>query len=310
MTPKLNMWIIDNKNIFFTIAGILVAACVGLAVTFGLPLGIDFTGGSIIEVAYEGERPNIETAEESVAELGLSSFSVRPSGDDQFIIRTTFLEEAQRQELLAALEADTDGEVSEERFSSVGPVIGSELASKALTAIGIVIFGIIAFIAFAFRKVSKPVSSYKYGLVAIAALIHDILLPIGVFAVIASITGAQIDVLFVMALLTILGYSVNDTIVVMDRVRENLQLNEEYEHGASFDKVVGQSLEDTFVRSINTSLTTVIVLFSLYWIGGESTELFALMLLVGAVAGTYSSIFLASPLLVKVKEWQDAKESA
>lgn len=310
MTPKLNMWIIDNKNIFFTIAGILVAACVGLAVTFGLPLGIDFTGGSIIEVAYEGERPNIETAEESVAELGLSSFSVRPSGDDQFIIRTTFLEEAQRQELLAALEADTDGEVSEERFSSVGPVIGSELASKALTAIGIVIFGIITFIAFAFRKVSKPVSSYKYGLVAIAALIHDILLPIGVFAVIASITGAQIDVLFVMALLTILGYSVNDTIVVMDRVRENLQLNEEYEHGASFDKVVGQSLEDTFVRSINTSLTTVIVLFSLYWIGGESTELFALMLLVGAVAGTYSSIFLASPLLVKVKEWQDAKESA
>jgi len=162
----------------------------------------------------------------------------------------------------------------------------------------LVVFCIITFIAFAFRGVSKPVQSWKYGVVAIITLLHDILLPLGLFAVLGHFFGAEVDALFIVALLTILGISINDTIVVFDRIRENLRLNEERNKREEYEEVVGRSIIQTLARSINTSLTVIIVLISLYFLGPVATQNFALTLIVGMVAGTYSSIFLASPLLV------------
>jgi len=181
----------------------------------------------------------------------------------------------------------------QKRFNTIGPAIGEELKQKAYIAMGIVVLAIILFIAFAFRKVSEPVSSWKYGFVAILALMHDIIIPTGVFALLGLFTGAEVDILFVTALLAILGFSVNDTIVVFDRIRENLMLNKERNKNENFAETVGHSLEQTFARSINTSLTTLLVLLTLLFVGGESTKYFALTLVIGVIAGTYSSIFLA-----------------
>lgn len=330
------MIVIKYKKIFLSLAAFVILASIAVVGYFGLSFGIDFTGGSILEVSFTGERPSIELTESAVAEAGVSDASVRPTGEDGYIIRSPFLEEGQRTQVLnelanlgegsatttdaVATTTDSDiatstgtatstgvttiGNVTEERFASIGPTVGSELTRSAIYGIIAVVLGIILFVTFAFRKVSKPVSSWTYGSVAIVALIHDILVPTAVFAILGVILGAQVDLLFVMALLAILGFSVNDTIVVFDRIRENLHDVYERSEGEEFSETVGRSLTQTYARSVNTSLTTLIVLLCLYLIGGESTELFALTLLVGVIAGTYSSIFIASPLLVKVREWQ------
>ena len=161
----------------------------------------------------------------------------------------------------------------------------------------------IVFIAWAFRGVSKPVQSWKYGIVAIVTLLHDILVPAGLFAILGRFVGAEVDALFIVALLTILGISINDTIVVFDRIRENLRFNEDKGRREEFEEVVGRSITQTIARSINTSLTVVIVLAALYLLGPVVTKNFALTLIVGMIAGTYSSIFLASPLLVAWQKW-------
>jgi len=193
----------------------------------------------------------------------------------------------------------------EKRFDSIGPVLGEEALRKALVSIVLVILGIVLYITFAFRKVSEPVSSWKYGLVAIAALVHDVIIPSGVFAILGHFAGYEIDTLFITALLVILGFSVHDTIVVFDRVRENLKNSSGKK---LFADIVGESINQTFIRSINTSLTTVIALVVLYFFGGEATQHFSLALIIGIVAGTYSSIFIGSPLLVTIERWQ-AKRS-
>jgi preprotein translocase subunit SecF len=189
--------------------------------------------------------------------------------------------------------------MKEDQFTTVGPTLGAELLRKAWIALGLVMLCIILFIAFAFRHVSKPVASWKYGVVAIVTLLHDVLIPAGLFAFLGFYDGAEIDSLFIVALLTILGISINDTIVVFDRIRENLRLNEERHKQETFESVVGRSIKQTLSRSLNTSLTVIIVLFSLFLVGPVSTKDFALTLIVGMVAGTYSSIFLAAPLLVE-----------
>lgn len=348
------MFVVNNKNIFITIGGVVMAAAIFCIAYFGLSLGIDFTGGSILEVSF-ADRPTIESVEADVAELDLEEASVRPAGDTGYVIRTPFLEESQRAQLMdnfretvgestvdtatttqatstntttpqvstttqqteatssaistdqATSTAPVSG-VSQERFSAIGPTVGSQLATNAVWGILAVVIAIILFVTFAFRKVSEPISSWVYGSTAIVALIHDILLPAGVFAILGYVMGAQVDLLFVMALLAILGFSVNDTIVVFDRIRENLREGYEGSEEDTFEETVGLSLQQTYARSINTSLTTLIVLAALYFLGGESTRLFSLTLLIGVIAGTYSSIFLASPLLVKIRQWQ--KESA
>lgn len=342
------MFVVSNKNIFITIGGVVMAAAIFCIAYFGLSFGIDFTGGSILEVQF-ADRPTISSVEDEVAELGIESFSVRPTGENGFVVRTPFLEESQRSQLMNNLQATVEGGsvdtatssiatttpaqsntatqsttaapttttqstsstssapvsgVSQERFSAIGPTVGSQLATNAVWGIIAVVIAIILFVTFAFRKVSEPISSWVYGSTAIVALIHDILVPAGVFAILGYTMGAQVDLLFVMALLAILGFSVNDTIVVFDRIRENLRDGYEGSEEDTFAETVGLSLEQTYARSINTSLTTLVVLAALYLLGGESTRLFSLTLLLGVIAGTYSSIFLASPLLVKFRQWQ------
>ncbi|MEX0672618.1 MAG: protein translocase subunit SecF [Candidatus Paceibacterota bacterium] len=311
------MFITQNKTIFFAVAGGLAALALVAILSFGLKFGIEFTGGSTFEVRYETERPAQERVEGVIAPLFDRSVSVRPAGDSSYIIQTPFVQDDEHSEVMEQLSFGGELEVIEERFSSVGPSIGEELRAKALVAIALVVTGIVLFVAFSFRRgmdtegnyLNEGVSSWYYSLAAIVALIFDILIPTGLFALLGVALGAEVDVLFVTALLAIIGFSVNDTIVVFDRVRENLQVNRETNHKENFDETVGKSLTQSFARSINTSLTTSLVLIALYVFGGAVTQAFALTLLVGVLAGTYSSLFIASPLLVKFQEWGEKRNS-
>ena len=263
---------------------------------YGLKVGIDLSGGSLLQVTYPEGRPDTAAVREATSGLGLGEVRVQETGEQGFILRQRDLSNDERNALLESLNGL--GRAQEEQFTSIGPSLGAELMSKAWIAIALIVVSIILFIAFAFRHVSKPVSSWKYGVVAIVTLMHDILLPIGLFAYLGYAVGAEVDSLFIVALLTILGVSINDTIVVFDRIRENLRLNEEARRSELFDEVVGRSISQTVTRSINTSVTVIIVLVVLYFLGPEATKNFSLTLIVGMIAGTYSSIFLASPLLV------------
>ncbi len=290
-----------NLKYFFILPALLSILAVAALGMWGLKPGIDLSGGSLLEVRYPAGRPPIEMVREKVSALGLGEVRVQPAGEFDFILRQRDLTEPERQALLQPLR--NMGEMEEVQFTSVGPTIGAELLQKAWIAIVLVVLCTILFIAFAFRGVSKPVASWKYGIVAIITLLHDILLPAGLFAALGHFLGAEVDALFIVALLTILGISINDTIVIFDRIRENLRLNEEKGKREEYESVVGRSITQTIARSINTSMTVIIVLAALYVFGPEATKYFSLTLIVGMVAGTYSSIFLASPLLVAWNKW-------
>ncbi len=223
-----------------------------------------------------------------------------------YILKSRDLTEAEHTQLLKTLSMDGKSELTETSFTSIGPSVGKELTRKAIIAIILVSLAIICFIAFAFRKVSRPVSSWKYGLIAIITLLHDVAVPVGIYVILSHYYGVETDTLFVVAVLTILGLSLADTIVIFDRIRENLHT---MGGGAksNFSETVGKSLEQSYVRSISTSLTVILVLLALFFFGPVSTKYFALMLTAGMFFGTYSSIFLASPLLVWVAELQKKK---
>jgi len=291
------MFIIKNRKIFFSISAILVIASILSIFVWGLKPGIEFTGGTLLEIEYTNSLPSHGDLETRLVNMSIGNFSLQQTGENGYLIRTRDLNEPEREEILKALSFEGNTAI-QKRINTIGPSIGTELRNKSYFAIGLVVLAIVLFIALSFRKVSKPVSSFKYGLVAIVALLHDILIPTGFFVLLGQITHAEVDVLFVTALLAILGFSVNDTIVVFDRIRENLRINEEMNRSEKFENVVGLSLDQTISRSINTSLTTLLVLLALYIFGGDSTKLFALTLVIGVIAGTYSSIFLASPMLL------------
>lgn len=298
------MQIVKHRKIFYIISGALFALSLLAILIYGLNLGIDFKGGSLLEITYSVPRPELDSVRLAVSDTLQSEPSVRPIGDNGYVIRMRSVSEAEHQNILAALSA-ADSKFTEERFDSIGPLLGKESARKSLISIILVLAMIIIFIAFAFRKVSEPVSSWKYGLIAVLALAHDVIIPTGVFAVLGHYNPIiEIDTLFVTALLVILGFSVHDTIVVFDRVRENLRLQKH----KPFEQIVGESISQTFTRSINTSLTVILSLVVLYFVGGAATHNFTLALLIGIVAGTYSSIFLGSPLLVTVERWQSRRK--
>lgn len=304
------MFIVQHRKLFFGIAGLLVLGSVISGLVFGLHFGLDFTGGSLLEVSYTDTRPGLEEAKTKLDALttpDLGDYTMRPSGDSSFVLRTKSLTPGEKTLVLNAL-ADGDlSAVRELRFNSVGPTVGDSLKQKSYYAIIAVILCIVLFITFAFRKVSIPVASWKYGLATIVALAHDVIIPVGIYVMYGHFTGAEIDLLFVTALLAILGYSVHDTIVVFDRVREHLSLNNENRVTESFEKTVGESVMQTMTRSINTSVTIFIVLAALYFVGSDATRNFSFVLLVGVVVGTYSSIFIASPLLVTLEKLQGKK---
>ncbi len=303
------MFVVNHKKIFFAISTLLVVLSIFAISFFGLNFGIDFKGGAIIEVEYIEERPELVLVENNILDNGFTGALAQETGDRGLIVRTGVLEDDDHAKLLGVLSMSGTAPLFEQRFNTVGPVIGEELKKKAWIALVAVVLAIILFIAFVFRKVSEPVSSWKYGFIAILALAHDIIIPTGIIAVLgAYFIGFQIDILFVMALLAILGFSVNDTIVVFDRVRENLRKNKEDHLQRNFSETVGESLRQTYARSLNTSLTTLAVLVALYFIGGDATAQFALVLAIGVISGTYSSIFLASPLLVALEEIRNKKK--
>ena len=271
---------------------------------WGLKPGIDFKGGSVIEVEYTNTRPEVSVVREALSPLSLGE-SIRPTGDRGYIIQLKTITEVERASLVKALSPKATDTLEVKRFDSIGPLLGAEALSKSLVSIVLVLLAIVIFVTFAFRKVSEPVASWKYGLITIFALLHDVLVPAGVFAALGHFQSVEVDTLFVTALLVILGFSVHDTIVVFDRVRENLRMSHVNRSKKTFETIVGDSISQTFVRSINTSLTTLLSLAVLYFVGPEITKNFSLALLIGIVVGTYSSIFLGSPLLVTVEKWQN-----
>ena len=296
------MFVIKFRKIFYAISILLIGASIYAVSVYGLNLGIDFKGGSILEVGYS-QAPNTDALKASVEALNLGEFSLRQTGDAGVILRTRTLTEPEHVALITEVTKDDVG-AKVVRFDTVGPVLGEELRAKAGKSMFYVILAIVLFITFAFRKVSKPVASWKYGVVAVVALLHDVIIPTGVFAYLGHFNGTEVDSLFVTALLVVLGFSVHDTIVVFDRTRENLHKNNSEKSKKGFEEVVGMSVSQTFTRSINTSLTTLISLFVLYHFGPEATKNFALALLIGITVGTYSSIFIGSPLLVTLQKFQ------
>lgn len=294
------MSIINHRHIFLAVSGLLVLGSFVLIGLWGLRLGIDFTGGSLLEVEYMAFMPPAEEVRKASEPL-TGSVVVQPTGERGVIMRFGHIDEPTHQEVLRSLEKlvgegkTSDKVLVEKRFDTIGPTIGVELKRKSLMALALALLGIVLYIAWAFRKVSKPVSSWKYGVVAIFALVHDIVIPMGFFAAFGHFGGVEVDALFVTALLTTLGFSVHDTIVVFDRIRENLQRLKGTE---LFAATVGRSVTETIARSVNTSLTVLVVLIAVLLLGGETTRYFALTLIIGITFGTYSSIFVASPLLV------------
>lgn len=295
------------KYLFFILPVVASVLSIIAIVVWGLRPGIDLRGGSLLEVSFPGGRPDVSLVQEKLTPLELGEVRIQPAGEGEYMLRQRALSQVEKERVDAALASF--GEVTQVQYTSVGPSIGAELVRKAWWAIGLVSLCTVLFIAFAFRHVSKPVSSWKYGLVAIVTLLHDILIPTGYFAYLGETRGAEVGVLFIVALLTILGISINDTIVVFDRIRENLRLNEEKKQHQDFEFVVWKSIKQTMTRSINTSVTVIIMLVALFILGPESTKDFALVLTIGMIAGTYSSIFLASPMLVLISEnWKTPVE--
>ncbi len=293
------MWVVNNRKIFYITSLILIVGSFVAFGIWGLKPGIDFTGGTLVEVSYPTGRPDQSAISSLLSPIDPSA-SIRPAGDDEYIVRMREINQEEKIVVMDALSLHGTNQTVEKNFDSIGPVLGVEALRKALVSIFLVLIAIVLFITFAFRKVSEPVSSWKYGLVAIIALAHDVIIPTGVFALLGHFAGYEVDTLFVTALLEVLGFSVHDTIVVFDRVRENLR------HAGSkkpFSEIVGESISQTFTRSINTSLTTLIALIVLYFFGGSVTQHFSLTLIIGIAAGTYSSVFIGSPLLVTIEKW-------
>ncbi len=296
------MWVVKYRKIFYAFSGLLIIGSAVSMLVWGLKPGLDFTGGTLVEVQYPQNMPSQEELISALSPID-KAVSVRPSGADEYIIRMKAVDQTEKAQVFKALAIGGAVPV-EKAFDSVGPILGEEALRKALVSIALVLIGIVLFITLAFRKVSEPVSSWKYGFTAIIALAHDIIIPAGVFSVLGHFAGYEVDTLFVTALLVVLGFSVHDTIVVFDRVRENLR------HAPAkmpFMDIVGQSVSQTFTRSINTSLTTLIALVVLYILGGPTISHFVLALIVGIAAGTYSSIFIGSPLLVTLERMQAKK---
>lgn len=290
------MFAITHKKIYLTIGAILMVLSWVVIGMYGLKPSIDFAGGSILEYSFSGERPVPVSVTDELLNNGYESVTTRNAGDTNMVIRMKEITPDAAEEVAVIVSNVAGVPVTLERFNTVGPVAGEALLRKAIIATIVSVIVIMLFVMFAFRHVSEPVPSSRYAYATIVALIHDISIPAGVFAILGYTMGLEVDLLFVTALLAVLGYSINDTIVVFDRIRENLKNG--MRRDENFEKLVGRSLKETLARSFNTSFTLIITLLVLFFVSNEAVRTFVLALLIGIVAGTYSSIFLASPLLV------------
>lgn len=293
---------IKYSKIYFIFSFILISASLICLFVFGLKYSIEFTGGSILEVKYAQTVPDIENIEQSLSEFELGNIIIQPSNDNVALIRMKLIDEETHQSILKKLKQDN--ELEEQRFEFIGPMIGEELKEKTKLLIILSLLVIVGYVSFAFRKIKTSAKSWQYGIATLIALGHDVLIPLGIFACLGRYCGVEISIPIVVALLTVLGYSVNNTVVVFDRVRENSFIFP----ASSFEEIINSSLKQTIVRSVNTSLTTLFVLFAIFFFGGESLKYFSLTMIIGIIAGTYSSIFLASPILAKWVKYKQTKK--
>ncbi len=309
----MDLKIIKKRKIWYLISGTLFVVGVISIILFKLNLAIDFTGGTLMEIKLSNTvQNNIDISNgnsfadylnENIADSKTENITVQKAGDKDFILRFKLIDQTEREKLNSLLKEKVDKNLTEMSFEAIGPILGNELKNKTITAIIISVIVIILFVAFVFRKASHPVKSWKYGVIAIIALLHDLTITIGLFAILGKLLNIEIDMLFITALLTILGYSVMDTIVIYDRIRENLRKSND-----DFEVTVNRSLNETIIRSINTSFATLLSLFAVFLFGGESIKMFALALIVGVALGTYSSIFVAPPLLVSLNNFENKKK--
>ncbi|HOL53885.1 MAG TPA: protein translocase subunit SecF [Candidatus Paceibacterota bacterium] len=283
---------IKTRKIAYWISGALVLIAWLSLIIFGLKPGMDFTGGSVLELKLNGVSVDHQVIADIYHQLGYQNVSISTSGDDGLLIRSSDISEENHQNIISQIK-EKYNEVEELRFESFGPVIGRELRNKSIQAIILVVICIILYLSYAFRQVSRPMASWRYGVTAILALIHDISIPAGLFAILGHFHGVEIDSNFIVALLVILGFSVHDTIVVFDRIREKLRTHPSLDFG----QIINEGINETIRRSIFTSLTLVLVLLALLIFGPASLFYFTLTLLIGTFFGTYSSIFIVSPLL-------------
>lgn len=292
--------IISKTKYAYIFSGTLIVLSIASLFVWGLKLGIDFTGGTLMEIKFNQVIPANQEIENVLKDLDLKSLTLQSSGNGALLIRYASEQDEVNQKVFQVISQKYPQAV-QLRTDYINSSVSKELRKNSLWAIFWAVVGIMAYIAWAFRKVSRPVKSWKYGVGAVIALVHDVLITTGVFSVLGHFYGIEVGIPFVAALLTILGFSVHDTIVVYDRTRENLLKSASKE---KFPEIVNRSLNETLVRSINTSLTVIITLLAIFIFGGESIKFFSLALLVGVTFGTYSSIFIASALLVTIYERQ------
>ncbi|MDO8524163.1 MAG: protein translocase subunit SecF [bacterium] len=284
---------IKYRRVSYGLSILLTVLTVISVASFGVKWGIDFTGGTVLSISYNGSLPTSQQVNGALLSLGLKEAVVQQQGEKTIVLKMQDISEVNHQQIIDKLKEMGSVVEGSESFESIGPVIGNELRSKIKTVISLALISILIYIAIAFRKVSFPVKSYVYGLMGIVALIHDAMVPIGVWAILGRYYGYEITIPIITALLTIFGYSIHDTVVVFDRIRENLSK----EKSANFKDIINKSLNQTFTRSVNTSITVLMVLLALFLFGGVALKPFALCLIIGIGLGTYSSIFLASPLV-------------
>ncbi len=295
--------VVSWRAVWYTISGLVIAASIAALAVWGLRQGIEFTGGSLLVMRFENRPAPAEAAAEiqKTPNVEVGSVVAQPVGDTDIQFRLRSLDGNESRAVVNQLQT-TYTSSTELRFDAIGPVLGDELRKKSIQGLIVILLAILVYVAYAFRKVSFPIKSWKYGVVTLLSAFHDVIVPLGVFAVLGHFYGIEIGTPFIAAILTIMGYSITDTIVVMDRLRENLQKT-----SGTFESVVDLSIRQTAMRSFNTSVTTLLTLFAIFFFGGASLHEFTLALIIGIAVGTYSSIFVASPLLVTWDNWARGK---
>lgn len=287
----MNFNFLKYRKIYYFLSGVLILAIFISLNSFGLKLGIDFKGGSILEVEFEN-RPENSVIQEKLKPLNLGEIVVQPTGEKGIILRMKEVDEDTHQDILKNLQELSS--IKELRFESIGPVIGRELVQKTKVIVILATLAIILYIAFVFRKASWLIKSWQYSLASLISISHGLLIPLGIFAYLGKFSNVEINIPFIVALLTIIGYDINDVVVVFDRIRENLLKKT----SDNFEEIVNKSLNQVFSRSVNTVLTTLLPLFAIFFFGGSTLKYFSLALIIGFISGVYSSLTIAPSLLV------------
>lgn len=289
---------IKHRKIYYFLSGMLALVSIAGLIIFNLNLDVDLTGGSILEVEYKGNFPEESEIREKLAEKNLGRLEIQIIKAGVLELKMGPIDEPTHQEIISKI--GEGYELQELRFELIGSVIGKELREKTEFLVIVSLSAIVFYIGYSFRKVSRPIKSWQYGLISLVALFYNVLIPLGLFSFLGKFYGVEITTPIIIGLLTVIGYSINDTIVVFDRIRENLLKS----RWASFDETVNASLNQIFIRSISTGSCTLMVLGALFLFGDETLKYFALSLIVGIAVGTYSSMFLAAPLLTSWLGWR------